>query len=101
MQPGLYVFPCHHDCIEEIRRLQPSCVKGFAGVTSNDWWRSVHQVAPGAIRVLVHGEISDNNNLLPHANGAIVFAEGEASRCLLRRSRNSWQQRGRRSIRCT
>lgn len=38
-------------------------VKGFASVTSPDWWREVKRVAPNAIQVLVHGEISDNPDL--------------------------------------
>ena len=43
--------------------MQPSVVKGFASVTSPEWWQEVKRVAPGAIQVLVHGEISDNPNL--------------------------------------
>jgi hypothetical protein len=75
MRLGIYGFPRHHDCIEEIRRLQPSCVKAFASVTSNDWWRSVHQAAPGALRVLVHGEVSDN----PDLSSPVTDAEATAT----------------------
>jgi hypothetical protein len=63
MRPGLFTFKIHHDCIAEIKSLQPSVVKAFASVTSDDWWASVADAAPNAIRVLVHGEISDNQDL--------------------------------------
>lgn len=63
MVPGVFAFPKHQNLTPIIERLQPSVVKGFASVTSPDWWREVKRVAPNAIQVLVHGEISDNPDL--------------------------------------
>ena len=64
-RPGFFIFPRHYvnESVEFIRAFQPSVVKAFASVTSPDWWRAVEQAAPNAIRVLVHGEISDNPDM--------------------------------------
>jgi hypothetical protein len=64
VRPGLFCFPIHQNLIDVITRLQPSVVKAFSGATSDSWWKEVKQVSPGSIRVLVHGEISDNPSLL-------------------------------------
>ena len=75
--PGVFAFPKHQNCIDWIRAFQPSMVKGFASVTSPDWWRAVGDAAPNAIEVLVHGEISDNPSL------ATPEADAEATAQLL------------------
>jgi hypothetical protein len=71
---GLFSFPRHRDGIDHIRRLQPSVVKAFAGVTSNDWWRAVREASPGSIRVLVYGEVSDSQDM----SGPVADADATA-----------------------
>jgi len=63
MRPGIFAFPKHQNLIDVIRQWQPSVIKAFANVTSDSWWAEVKRVAPDAIYVLVHGEISDNPDL--------------------------------------
>jgi len=65
MRPGFFAFPRHQvqGTLDWIARLQPSVVKGFLSVTSGQWWGEVSRVSPGSIRVLVHGEVSDNPDM--------------------------------------
>jgi len=64
-RPGVFAFPRHYvnETVDWIRAYRPSVVKAFASVTSPDWWQAVAAASPESVRVLVHGEISDNPDL--------------------------------------
>lgn len=65
MRPGLFCFPRHQvdGTVQYIAAIKPTVVKGFLSVTSASWWGNVQQASPSSIRILVHGEISDNPDL--------------------------------------
>jgi hypothetical protein len=60
MRAGFFQFPKHYQLTDFNAAFQPSVIKAFASVTSNSWWKAQREACPSAIRVLVHGEISDN-----------------------------------------
>ena len=65
MRPGFFAFPRHQvqGTLDWIGKLQPSVVKGFLSVTSGQWWGEVSRLSPGSLRILVHGEASDNPDM--------------------------------------